>query len=502
MMRRGVAGRRGSRDVAELLADFGHRLPARPPVPSDVREPGLFDQVVASRGRMQRYSGWAPVPAPLSAWRMTSEQAPGLWPFVAPNGLRPTGAFMGFDLASGGAFYADPMGWVVDDEVPVTAPNMSVDGMPGFGKSALIKTLCLRSMPYGYRTLISGDIKDEYELFCRMLGVEPFAIGPGMSTRLNPLDMGPLGHNWANLAIAERARRATLIFARWLVLLKGLVGSQSVPFTPTENTVVSEALHMLTGYAAGSDRLAPVTVPALWRALDEPTDQLVSVCRFSGRQHFLDQTAGLRNALRTLVKGHMAGMFDAETNFQIDWRAPIQSLSLSRLEMLGDEALGVALTCTNSWSRAMREIAEPGDLRIVVRDEAWRQLRLGVEAVKSFDADLRLSRRDGDVQIVAYHKPADMLSVGSADSQAVAIAKDILELIPVKVHLAQKHRVASEFGELHGYSQLAQDAITGWAAGAKGRALWSVGGRMHKVQGVLTPLEQRLTYTNENVAAA
>jgi len=28
----------------------------------------------------------------------------------------------------------------------------------------------------------------------------------------------------------------------------------------------------------------------------------------------------------------------------------------------------------------MREIAEPGDLRIVVRDEAWKQLRLGVEA--------------------------------------------------------------------------------------------------------------------------
>ena len=40
----------------------------------------------------------------------------------------------------------------------------------------------------------------------------------------------------------------------------------------------------------------------------------------------------------------------------------------------------------------MREVADPGDLRIVVRDEAWKQLRLGPEAVKSFDADLRLSR--------------------------------------------------------------------------------------------------------------
>lgn len=39
----------------------------------------------------------------------------------------------------------------------------------------------------------------------------------------------------------------------------------------------------------------------------------------------------------------------------------------------------------------MRAVAEPGDLRITVRDEAWKQLRLGAEAVESFDEDLRCS---------------------------------------------------------------------------------------------------------------
>ena len=52
-------------------------------------------------------------------------------------------------------------------------------------------------------------------------------------------------------------------------------------------------------------------------------------------------------------------------------------------------------------------------------------MRLGVEAVKSFDGDLRLSRSHGDVQWANAHKPSDLLSVGDAGSLTVAIAKDL-----------------------------------------------------------------------------
>jgi len=40
-------------------------------------------------------------------------------------------------------------------------------------------------------------------------------------------------------------------------------------------------------------------------------------------------------------------------------------------------------------------------------------MRLGTDAVKSLDADLRLSRRDGAIQIVVAHKPSDMLTVAT-----------------------------------------------------------------------------------------
>jgi hypothetical protein len=382
-----------------------------------------------------------------------------------------------------------------------------VFGKPGRGKSGTVKIFCLRMMDYGYRVLILGDTKDEYEPLCRALGVEPFVIGHGLPTRVNPLAIGPLGHDWHRLDGKEAQSRATIVFNRWLVLLRGLVGSQnisgeSVPFGPSDETAVSAALRELTGYEAGATTLREITIPQLWHALDEPSEDLIRDCRYESRRHFHDQTRLTRDALGTLVKGHLAGLFDEHTTITPNWRAPIQSLSLSRLDKHGDEAVGVALLCLNSWGQGMREISDPGDLRIVVRDETWKQMRLGIEPVKSLDSNLRLSRNDADVQIVIYHKPSDPLSAGAAGSQAVTIAKDLLHLADIKVLHGQDKGVADELAGLLGLNPMAQHLVTGWAMGGKGRALWLVGERQYKVQTVRTPLEEQLTFTNDALAAA
>jgi len=252
----------------------------------------------------------------------------------------------------------------------------------------------------------------------------------------------------------------------------------------------------------GSTRLAEVTIPQLWAALDEPTDALVDECRLASTRHFYDETRTLRDALGALVKGHLQGLFDEPTTITPDWRAPIQSLSLSRLEKSGDEAVGIALLCLNSWGQGMREIAEPGDVRIVVRDETWKQMRLGLEPVKTLDSNLRLSRHAGDVQVVVYHKPSDPLSAGAADSQAVAIAKDLLHLADIRILHGQDKAVAEELADLLGLNRVAQQVVTGWAMGGKGRALWTVGDRQFKVETRMTPPERDLTYTNDALRTA
>lgn len=492
---------RAGRSASELLADFGHPLPVRPVEPPAEREPRLF-RPVARRGAAKPGHGYAPASAPAAVSRMTSDQAGVLWPFLTGPGLPPTGAVMGIDQQSGGCFYADPGGWVLDDAIGVTNPNVFVFGKPGRGKSATIKALATRLMPFGYRTLIAGDPKDEYEPLCRELGVEPITVGHGLSARINPLAFGPLGQGWADLPAAEARRRVAIVFARWLTLIRGLVGSQRigearVPFGPVDEVVVKTALAHLTGHRQGNTVLVETTIPQLWRLLDEPTDELVAECRYATTRQFLDETRLLRDALGQLVSGALAGLFDGPTTIDIDWAAPIQSLSLSRLEALGDEAVGIALTCLNSWSRGMRELAAAGDLRVVVRDESWKQLRLGPEAVKSFDADLRLSRRDGDVQVAVAHKPSDLLTAGDAGSQAVAIAKDLLHLADTHILHGQDPAVADDLHRLLGLSAIEQNLVTSWAMQGKGRALWCIGGQRYKVLTILHEKEQKLFQTNE-----
>jgi hypothetical protein len=489
-----------ARSVDLLLADFGARLPRREIAPPEPPPDKPFPKVVGRRGIRKAGHGWAPTLPPLAGYQMTSEQTPVMWPLIAGDGLAPTGAPMGFDVLSGGSFYCDPLGWVNDDTIPVTNPNVFIFGKPGRGKSALVKAFMLRMIRFGYRSLVLGDVKDEYEDLSRALGVEPYRIGPGLPGRINPLDLGPLALDWEHQDHAEAARRGAIIFNRWLALIRGLVGSQQVPFTPTEARLISHVLRDLTGWARGQTRLTPVTIPAVWNALDNPGDALVDASRCDSRQDFFDSTRPLRDALGSLCEGELEGLFDAPSTFQPSWRAPIQTLSLNPLHAAGNEAaVGIALMCLNSWGQGMRETAQPGDRRIVLRDEAWMQTRLGVEAVKTLDSNLRLSRNDGDIQLVTYHKPSDPLSAGDRGSQAAQIAKDLLHLADVRILMGQDEEVGNELGHLLGLTPMQQDLVTGWAMQDKGRALWMVGDQRYKIQTILTPIERQLTFTNQAV---
>ena len=280
------------------------------------------------------------------------------------------------------------------------------------------------------------------------------------------------------------------MFTRWLALIRGLIGSQRVPFTPTESRVVNRVLRDLTGWSRGQSRLSAITIPMVWAALDTPTEELVAECRYQSRQDFFDGTRALRDALGSLCEGELEGLFDTASTFQPNWRAPIQTLSLHSLHADGNEAaVGIALMCLNSWGQGMREMAAPGDRRIVLRDEAWMQTRLGVEAVKTLDSNLRLSRSDGDIQLVTYHKPSDPLSAGDQGSQAAQIAKDLLHLADVRILMGQDEEVAAELGHLLG---LTPDAARHrHRLGDAGQGPRPVDGRRPAVQGPDRPDPRR-----------
>ena len=503
---RATGSRTSGRGVEELLTDFGHQLPTLAVPQGTGRERRLFS-VAPPRGYRQPDRGWSVAAAPVSVWRMSADQAPVLWPFVTGTVLPPRGAQIGIDYLSRSTFHADPNGWVLDPLIPVTNPNIFSFGKPGGGKSSTVKACGMRLIGCGYKMLILGDPKDEYEPLCRAFGVQPIAIGQGLAARINPLEFGPLKTGWDRLTAEQAKERATVVFSRWLTLIRGLVGSQrvgqtSVPFGPSEEVVVDAALRRLTGYHTGNTMLTETTIPAVWQLLNSPPADLYTECRYGTERQFLDETRLLRDALGKMVNGTLKGLFDDHTSIAMDWSAPIQSLSLSRLEGLGDEATGMALLCLNSWGRAMREVAEPGDLRIVVRDEVWKVMRLGLDAVKSLDADLRLSRRDGDIQWAIGHKPTDLESVGDAGSQAAQIAKDMLHLADTKILHGQDREIGEQLAGLLGLSDIVLDWVTGWCRQQPGRAVWLVGDLVFKVQTILHPAEQALTWTNSALEKA
>lgn len=513
--------RRGSAAAGESLAQIARLYPLDLPTGPDPahgtrrddrddrndRDDGLGRKGragrVGRRGRPRPGGGWAAVPGPLVAYRASTAEVGAIFPFVAGDPLPPTGAALGVDTRTGAGFFVDPVGWTLADVV--SNPNLMLFGKPGTGKSTTVKAILFRSMRFGVRTLVAGDVKDEYEPLCRAVGVEPFSLGVGLPARINPLDPGPLAHRWEQLPADVQQQRARLIFARWLVLLRALVGAQHVTTTPSDEDALRAVLAAITGWDNGSRLLAPATIPAVWAQLRDPSRELADACRYRSPREMRDATRQVTAALGSMVHGALAGLFDEATTIDIDWAAPIQSLSLSRLQALGDHAIGTALACLNSWSRAMTDLRQPGEQVIVVRDEVWRQMRLGAGAVQSLDADLRLSRSDGCIQMVVAHKPSDMLAgtnagAGSGPSSGTAaLGRDLLSLCDTKVLLGQDRSVAAELQALLGLTDIETDDIAGWARQRRGRAIWRVGERSYRIQTIRGPLEAQLFDTNSRL---
>jgi hypothetical protein len=484
------------RSAATLLTTFGPPLAAKPSRPDAPPPEQRLNRPVAPRhGRAQRGAGWAPVEAPMPVYQAATHEIGGLFPLLAANGVPAVGARIGYDTLSGGAFYCHPIEWVLMGLA--TNPNLVVFGEPGRGKSSTVVAFLLRMMLFGIKTLISGDVKGEYSPLLAALGVTPISLGRGSRARLNALDLGPLASRWRGWSVERQREELDGVLGRWVKLLVALAEAQGYRPTVTDEAVLSHVLRRLVGATEGYTQLRPVTIPDVARELAEPDDALWQGARFAGRREFLDHLRSMTDALDNLVSGPLAGLFDEPTNFTLDWEAPVQSMDLSRLRSRGDQAIAVALTCLGSWSSLVTDLQDDGEIRIVVRDEVWRQMRLGPRAVQAVDSDLRLSRAERKIQILVGHKPSDFLSVGDAGSQEVAIAKDLLALCSTRILFGQSTRVADELATDLALSEKEHQVTTGWAMERQGRALWKIEGAPgYKVQTVLSAVERRAFDTN------
>lgn len=119
-------------------------------------------------------------------WRATSRQVCGLWPFAAGSGSPMIGVPVGRNLLTGGTLCMDPISWFMPGKL-ISNPSAFVLGLPGLGKSSLIRHMLLGLMGYGVTPIVLGDKKPDYVDLIEAADGQVIRVGRGRG-HLNVLD--------------------------------------------------------------------------------------------------------------------------------------------------------------------------------------------------------------------------------------------------------------------------------------------------------------------------
>lgn len=434
-----------------------------------------LDRARAERSAAYLPKGGEPGPAALRSYRRFAVRPPHratsavlsfAYPFLAEAGLGSEGILIGRDTYSGGSFVYDP--WVLYRDGVLTNPNMLLAGVIGTGKSALAKSLVCRSVAFGRRVYVPGDPKGEWTPVARAVGGQAITLGHGLANRLNPLDEGTRPTNLPD------AEWAALVWQRRRDLLASLTETVLArPLHPVEHTALDAALT-----AAMGESTTP-TLPQVVAHLLDPTlgDEASTVeqLRADGR--------GAAHALRRLVHGDLAGLFDGPSTVRVDPGLPMITLDLSGVTG-SDTLLALVMTCASSWMEAALLDAGGGQ-RWVVYDEAWRIMRQAA-LVRRMQAQWKLSRAYGIANLMVIHRLSDLDAVGDASSETRALATGLLADCSTRIVYRQESDQLGPTASLLGLTSTEQAVLTDLSTG---EGLWRIGARAFRVQHQMTAAE-------------
>ncbi len=421
----------------------------------------------------------------LPAHRMTTAVAAGAYPFLAEGGLGADGIYIGRDVHAEAAFTFDPFTLYGKVE-GFTNPNVLLAGVIGQGKSALAKSFALRSVAFGYRVYVPCDPKGEWTPVAEALGGTSIALGPGLPGRLNPLDAAPRPPSVAEADWAGEVRKRRLLLLGSLA--RTVLGRDLMPM---EHTALDIALDGVVNAAATAGRTPLLGDIAHTLAQPALLDQAAGTV--SG--HLGDAARDLSHAMRRLVHGDLAGMFDAPSTVAFDPASPMLSIDLSRLGGSGDDtALVLAMTCASAWMESA--LTDPrGGRRWIVYDEAWRLMRHPA-LLQRMQSQWKLSRGLGIANLMVIHRLSDLLTAGDAGSQGRALAEGLLADCSTRIIYRQETDQVHAAATLLGLTSVETEAISHLN---RGRGLWKVAGRSFIVQHLLHPAEQTLFDTDSRM---
>jgi hypothetical protein len=343
--------------------------------------------------------------------RATSQHLAGIYPFVADSGLGHTGPVVGVDLNADALWHFSPWDAYADTgDRGAFSTNVLVLGAYRSGKSAVVKTLAVRSLAFGHQAVVPSDPKGEWVVVAEAVGGTVIRLGGGGTARLNPLDRGPRRTRMTDEQdeqLVRQRRAATLV-----TLVEMAVDTERL--TAAEHAAIHLALERAVAATRNNPTLRRVHTELEAIAVDVKTDPELRAA-----------ASAPRFALRRFVEGDLSGLFEDESTVSFDEDAPMVVVDTSELFARGDLVAQMSQVCTTAWVQAVISDRDARRTRYVIREEGWRDMS-SLAALQMYQQWLKLSRHYGISNIVILHKMGDLDAVGDADSQERSLAYSIV----------------------------------------------------------------------------
>lgn len=199
------------------------------------------------------------------------------------------------------------------------------------------------------------------------------------------------------------------------------------------------------------------------------------------------------HALRRLVAGDLAGLFDGPSTVAFDPSLPMISLDLSRVAE-NTALLSVLMTCASAWMEAA--LLDPaGGQRWMIYDGAWR-LMSHPALLCRMDAQWRLARHYGIANMLIFHKLTDLDTVGDQGSANRALAASLLANAETRIIYRQESDQLGITAKTLGLTGTEQKLLPTLSTG---QGLWRIKDSSFVVQHQMHPNELKLFDTTKRM---
>ncbi|ANP74870.1 ATP/GTP-binding protein [Cryobacterium arcticum] len=396
------------REVTPARPVKTERVPEKKPA---VKRPG-------PRGWRGRARGEASVIQPVDEWRGTTVQVCGMHPFSVGTGTPMIGVPLGLQLFTGATVCADPISWFQDAGL-ISNPSVFVLGLPGLGKSTLVRRMAAGGAGLGNLPLVLGDLKPDYVDMIRALGGQVITLGRGRG-HLNILDPGEATAAAERLRLAGKEKERQMVLAdahgrRQTMVSALLTILRKEPPSAREESIIDRALKVLDDRNEGIPVLGD-----LLRVIQEAPAEVRAVALDRGDdERYKRITEELEASLISLTTGGRLGeIFSHHTDVPMRRDLPVVYDVSSIDDSDTDMQAAILLACwsagfgTVNIANALADAGlEPRRHYLVVLDELWRALRAGQGMVDRVDALTRLNRQRGVGLAMISHTMSDLLAL-------------------------------------------------------------------------------------------